>query len=98
MMALRAVRIPGLILGGKPVLGARAASAAPRHHPLGKSDGGVEGGADLVADLGEEVGLVGARRFGGTPRLDELALGKLERRDVAQDGAERALGAVADVP
>ena len=64
-------------------------------HHLGKADDGVERRADLVADLGEEIGFLGARLLGRALGADQLALGLLEGGDVAQDGAELAVRPIA---
>ena len=64
-------------------------------HHLGKADDGVERRADLVADLGQEIRFLRARLLGRALGRDELALGLLEGGDVAQDGAELAIRALA---
>src|SRR3954468_8832713 len=59
-----------------------------RHHDLGEADDGVERRADLVADLGEKVGLGGGGLFRLVPCLRELLLNFFPSRDVAKHPAE----------
>ena len=58
------------------------------HHHLGKADDGIERGADLVADLGEEFGLCRGGFFRLLAGVDQFFLGALPGGDVAQHRAE----------
>jgi len=50
---------------------------------------GIERGAQLVADIGQEVGLGTVGRLGGVARLRQHGLDPLALADVGRDAAQR---------
>ena len=61
-------------------------------HHFRKAQNGVQGRADLVADLGEKIGLGGARGLGGLARGDQAPFGVALAAEVAHESAKlRAL-------
>ncbi len=85
------------VLAGSPdvaqvvavALAADGAELLLQHH-LGKADDGVERRADLVADRGQEIRLLGARPLGLAAGPHQLGLGAPRGRDVAQDRGDAA--------
>ena len=63
------------------------AEALLQHH-VGKAQNGVQGRADLMAHLGQKIGLGGARGLGAFARGDETPLGLALAAQVAGEGAE----------
>src|SRR5581483_6943320 len=67
-------------------------SEALVHHHLREADDGVERRADLVADLGEKLGLAGDRLVGLALGFVQLLFGLLPGTHVAEDGADLIAG------
>ena len=63
---------------------------------LGHAEDGVHGGADLVADVGQELALGPVGRLRRLLGLAQLLLGPLALGDVADEGGEQVLLAQAD--
>ena len=58
------------------------------HHHFGEAQDGVQGRADFMADLGEKVGLGGARGLGGVARSGEPPLGLALAGEIAHERAK----------
>ncbi len=61
-------------------------------HDLGEADDGVERGAQLVADIGQELGFRAAGDLGGFLGGEERFFAVLQLGDVGADADDRAVG------